>query len=347
MVQYPARSAPNITQAPVVHAIATNRNRSVPQHRPALLVAGPTASGKSALALAIAQRVGGTIINADSMQVYRELRVLTARPSPADEALVPHTLYGIRPAAEPGNAAWWRAAAIASIEACHAAGRIPILTGGTGLYFNALIQGLADIPEPGAGARAEARRLLAEQGPDALHAGLARIDPATAARIKPNDGQRIARAWEVWRGTGRGLAAWQNQTLPPVPFRLFAIRLDPPREALRQAIATRFAAMLDMGAIEEARALLALGLDPALPAMRAHGVPELSAYLRGDLSLETAGTRTELVTGQYTKRQATWFRHHALAEADQTEIIQSRFTHDTQLSERLIERIFSFVQTRD
>ena len=180
-----------------------------------------------------------------------------------------------------------------------------------------------------------------------MHAGLAKVDPATAARIKPNDSQRIARAWEVWRSTGMGLAAWQQRNLPPAPWRFFAIRLDPPREALRNAIATRFAAMLALGAVEEVRALLALNLDPALPAMRAHGVPELSAYLRGTLSLEEAGRRTELVTAQYTKRQATWFRHHDLAGPEPSEIIPSRFTDDTQLSERLIERIFAFIQGRD
>jgi tRNA dimethylallyltransferase len=319
----------------------------VPPQAHALLVAGPTASGKSALALAIAQRIGGTIINADSMQVYRELRVLTARPSPEDEALVPHALYGVRPAAEAGNAAWWRAAALKAMDAARTAGHMPILTGGTGMYFAALTQGLADIPDPGVEARTEARRLLAEMGPEALHAGLAKIDPATAARIRPNDSQRVARAWEVWRGTGMGLAAWQNRTLPPAPWRFFAVRLDPPREALRQAIATRFAAMLRAGAIEEVRALLALNLDPALPAMRAHGVPELSAFLRGTLSLEAAGRRTELITGQYTRRQATWFRHHDLAGAGASEIIAPRFAYDTQLSERLLERIFAFIQSRD
>jgi tRNA dimethylallyltransferase len=323
---------------------------SVPPNdtRPAaLIVAGPTASGKSALALAIAESVGGTVINADSMQVYRELRVLTARPSPADEGRVPHVLYGIRSAADPGNASWWRTEALAVMQATREAGRVPILTGGTGLYFATLTQGLADVPEPDADARAEARRLVAELGPEALHAGLAKVDPATAARIKPNDSQRIARAWEVWRGTGRGLAAWQRRTLPPAPWRFFAVRLDPPREDLRQAIATRFAAMLAAGAIEEVRALLAQNLDPALPAMRAHGVPELSAYLRGTLSLRAAGQRTELVTGQYTKRQATWFRHHDLAVPVNVEIIQSRFTEETQLSERFIQRILAFIQTRD
>ncbi len=320
---------------------------STPPRPPALIVAGPTASGKSALALAIAERVGGVIVNADSMQVYRELRVLTARPAPEDEARVPHVLYGIRPAAEAGNAAWWRTEALAAMREARDAGRVPILTGGTGLYFAALTQGLADVPDPGPDARAEARRLLAELGPEALHAGLAKVDPATAARIRSNDSQRVARAWEVWRGTGMGLAAWQRRDLPPAPWRFFSIRLDPPREALRHAIASRFAAMLEAGAIEEVRALLALDLDPALPAMRAHGVPELSAYLRGTLSLEAAGRRTELVTGQYTKRQATWFRHHDLADADDTEIIQLRFADITQLSERLIQRILAFIQTRD
>jgi len=314
---------------------------------PALIVTGPTASGKSALALAIARRLDGTIVNADSMQVYRELRILTARPSPADEALVPHALYGIRPAAEAGNAAWWRAEALAAMQSARTLGRVPILTGGTGLYFAALTDGLADVPDPGPDARAEARRLLAEHGPEVLHAGLAKVDPATAARLAPNDGQRIARAWEVWRGTGMGLAAWQRRTLPPAPWRFFAVRLDPPRESLRQAIGTRFAAMLEAGAVDEVRALLALDLDPALPAMRAHGVPELSAYLRGTLSLEDAGRRVELVTGQYTKRQATWFRHHVLAAPEASEIIASRCDAYTQLSERILERTFAFIQGRD
>jgi tRNA dimethylallyltransferase len=313
----------------------------------ALIVAGPTASGKSALALALALRFNGAIINADSMQVYRELRVLTARPTPEEEALVPHALYGVRPAAEAGNAAWWRAEALAAMRAAHDAGRVPILTGGTGLYFSALTTGLADVPEPGPEARAEARRLLTELGPEALHTGLAKVDPATAARIKPNDSQRIARAWEVWRGTGLGLAAWQRRTLPPAPWRFFAIHLDPPREDLRGAIAIRFAAMLAAGALEEVRALLALNLDPALPAMRAHGVPEFSAHLRGETTLEEVRGRVELVTGQYTKRQATWFRHHELAPPEQSETILSRFDNNAQLSESLMRRIIAFIQRED
>ena len=308
----------------------------------ALLVAGPTASGKSALALALAERLRGTIVNADSMQVYRELRVLTARPTLDEEARVPHALYGARPAAEPGSVAWWRSEALAAMEAAHDAGRLPIVTGGTGMYFASLTDGLAAIPNPGTQARAEARALLHELGAPALHAQLAAVDPATATRLKPNDSQRIARAWEVWRGTGTGLTAWQAQRGEKAPWRFTAILLDPPRDALRSAIATRFAAMLADGALDEVRVLLAQDLDPTLPAMRAHGVPELSAYLRNEINLDEAGRRTELVTGQYTKRQATWFRHHALAARAHT--IHARFAGLTQFSERKIDEIVSFIQ---
>lgn len=312
----------------------------------ALLIAGPTASGKSALALAIAARIGGTIINTDSMQVYRELRVLTARPTVEEERLVPHRLYGVRPAAQAGSVAWWRTAALEAMNEAQATGRRPILTGGSGLYFAALTTGLAEIPDAGPAARAEARRLLAEHGPASLHASLSHVDPATAARLKPEDSQRIARAWEVWRGTGRGLAAWQATRGTPAPWRFSAILLDPPREALRAAIARRFDVMLRLGALEEVRDLLALGLDPALPAMRAHGVPELSAHLRGTLSLAEAGRRTELVTGQYTKRQATWFRHHQLAALARVCTIRAIFNDLAQLSERLCADLFTLIENK-
>ena len=310
----------------------------------ALLIAGPTASGKSALALAIAERIGGTIINTNSMQVYRELRVLTARPTPEDEARVPHRLYGVRPAAEAGSVAWWRDTALADMLAAHDAGRLPILTGGTGMYFAALTDGLSDIPDPGPAARNEARRLLDEQGPAALHASLVHVDPATAARLRPEDSQRIARAWEVWRGTGQGLVAWQSRRLPPAPWDFWAIQLDPPRDNLRNAIAGRFDKMLAEGAVQEVRDLLALDLDPSLPAMRAHGVPELSAYLAGRLSLDDARRRTELVTGQYTKRQATWFRHHTLATQARVRTINARFSDMAQFSERERADLFAFIE---
>lgn len=310
----------------------------------ALLLAGPTASGKSALALALAERFGGTVINADSMQVYRELRIITARPTAEEEALVPHRLYGVRPAAEAASVAWWRAEALAAMEEARAAGRLPILCGGTGMYFAALTQGLSDIPPIPDAAREEARRLLAEEGPPALHARLAAEDPQTAARLRPTDSQRIARAWEVWRGTGKGLAAWQaGGGTGPAPWRFAAILLDPPRDVLRAAIDKRWRVMLAGGAIEEVHALVAQGLDPALPAMRAHGVPELAAHLAGRMTLEEASARAILNTGQYTKRQATWFRHHSLAVPNLMHTIHARIAGMTQLSESIGAEVFTFV----
>jgi tRNA dimethylallyltransferase len=312
---------------------------AAPARRRALIVAGPTCSGKSALALDLARRFGGTVINADSMQVYRELRVLTARPTPAEEAQAPHALYGVRAAAESGSVAWWRGEALSVMDRV----AVPILCGGTGLYLRSLTTGLADIPDPGLAAREEARALLAADGPATLYDRLAEADPATAATLRPGDGQRIARAWEVWRGTGRGLAAWQAAAPPPPRWEFAAILLDPPRPALRAAITARFAAMLDAGALDEVAALLRLDLDPALPAMRAHGVPELTAFLRGEVSLEEAQRRAVLATGQYTKRQATWFRHQVLADQGQTRIIHARYPYSKQFSETLITAMRQFL----
>lgn len=315
-----------------------------PLPRKAIIVAGPTASGKSALALALAQRLGGTIINADSMQVYRELRVLTARPTQADEAQAPHALYGVRSAAEPSNVAWWRRAALTAMQTARAGQRVPILCGGTGLYLAALTGGIADIPDPGPAARAEARALLAELGPPGLHARLAQHDAATAAQLRPGDGQRLARAWEVWRGTGTGLAAWRSaQPASPSGWQFAALALDPPRAELRAAVAARFAAMLEAGALEEVRALLALGLDPSLPAMRAHGVPELAAHLRGEMTLEDAARRAVAAVSRYVRRQATWLRHHELAPAARTHTIHARFTCLGQFSERKLGEIVDFI----
>jgi tRNA dimethylallyltransferase len=309
--------------------------------RRAIIVAGPTASGKSALALALAQRLGGTVINADAMQVYRELPIVTARPTAADEALAPHALYGVRSAALPGSAAWWRAAALDAM----AQAAVPILCGGTGMYLRSLTEGLADIPDPGPAARDEARSLLALAGPAALHARLAAADPATAATLRPSDGQRIARAWEVWRGTGRGLAAWHRDAPKPSSWRFAAVLLDPPRDALRPAIAARFATMLAQGAVAEVAALLDLALDPALPAMRALGVPELAAYLRGEIGIAEAAARAEHATARYTKRQATWFRHHALAAPDLTHTIHARYAGLEQQIESLTADLRMFMQS--
>jgi tRNA dimethylallyltransferase len=311
----------------------------------ALIVAGPTASGKSALALAIAERFRGTIINADAMQVYRELRILTARPTAEEETRSPHALYGVRAAAEPGSVAWWRDAALVEMAQAREAGRLPILTGGSGLYFAALTDGIAAIPDPGPQARSEARALLKQIGPAALHARLVEVDPVTASHLRPTDSQRIARAWEVWQGTGTALAAWQTGTARPAPWRFAAILLDPPRTEQRAAIAARLAAMLAAGALDEVRTLLALGLDPALPAMRAHGVPELAAHLRGELSLQEAARRIELVTGQYTKRQATWFRHHPLAGSTRTHTIHARIASEVKLLERKYPDMLAFIES--
>lgn len=311
------------------------------QTKLALLIAGPTASGKSALALALARRFGGTVINADSMQLYRELRVLTARPTPAEEAAAPHRLYGTRPAAEPASVAWWRAAALAEM----AAATLPILCGGTGLYFLSLTEGLSALPPVPAEARAAARAALAEHGPAAIHA---RLDAETAATLRPSDSQRLARALEVLLGTGRGLAAWQREGAHtgPAPYRFAALRLDPPRDILRAAIAARFDAMLASGALAEVRALAARGLDAGLPAMRAHGVPELIAHIRDGMTLEAARDRAVLHTGQYTKRQATWFRHHPLADPSDTHIIHARVAGLAQFQESQQAEIFAFVESR-
>ena len=316
-----------------------DKHHGTGRRRRALIVAGPTCSGKSALALHLARCWGGTVINADSMQVYRDLRILTARPTPEDEAAAPHRLYGVRPAAAPGSAAWWRSAALDAMDAAE----LPILCGGTGLYLRALTNGLADIPDPGEPARAEARTLLADLGAPSLHARLREADPVTAATLHPEDGQRIARAWEVWRGTGRGLADWLQTPPPGSGWQFGAILLDPPRAQLRTAIAARFTAMLRQGALEEVAALLEQHLDPALPAMRAHGVPELGSYLRGDVTLPEAERRAVLATGQYTKRQATWFRHQALPAAGSTEKINARFSNSEQLSETWMAAMRQFL----
>jgi tRNA dimethylallyltransferase len=306
--------------------------------RQALIIAGPTCSGKSALALAVAERLGGTVINADAMQCYRELRVLTARPTPEDEARAPHALYGVLPAAVAGSGAWWRAAALEAMENA----TFPILCGGTGMYLRALTQGLSALPDVTPEARVQARALLTELGAAAMHA---RLNAEDAAMIRPTDSQRIARAHEVWLSTGRSLAAWQRAApvLPPAPYAFRAILLDPPRDALRAAIATRWEAMMTTGAREEVAALLDQGLDPSLPAMRAHGAPEIAALLRGEITEAEATRRAVANTGAYTRRQATWFRHQALVAAQRTHRINARIASLAQFSESDSAEIFAFL----
>ncbi|XAO71095.1 MAG: tRNA (adenosine(37)-N6)-dimethylallyltransferase MiaA [Acetobacteraceae bacterium] len=318
------------------------------QHTPtALIVTGPTCSGKSALAFSLAQLFDGVIINADSMQVYRDLRILTARPSEAEMQAVPHRLYGVLDAAENGSVAWWRRHALDEMEAALGSGRLPIFCGGTGMYLRALIEGLAEVPDPGPEVRAEVRDKLAAEGPESLYTMLQTIDPDAVSRIAPADGQRLARVWEVWRGTGKTLSWWRRESpLPAASGSFIALRLDPPRDALRAAIAARFDAMLDHGAIEEVTALRARNLPPSLPAMRAHGVPELIAFLDGNMTLVMARERATLATGQYTRRQATWFRHHELASAAHTYNLSQRFEQYTQFSERTLEGLEIFIRAR-
>ncbi len=253
---------------------------------------------------------------------------------------MPHRLYGVRAADEPANAAWWRGAALEEM----AKAKLPILCGGTGMYLAALLRGIADVPEPGAAARAEARGLLAEMGPAALHARLMAVDPETAGRLKPGDSQRLARAWEVFAGTGFGLAHWQKQPTEGLAgWRAWMVLLDPPREALRRAIEQRFAAMLASEAVVEVQALLAQNLDPALPLMRAHGVPEIAAYLRGEIRLEEAAGRAVLATHQYTKRQGTWFRHQKLVPEADMQIIQPKNGIGTQEMKSLMAELDNFI----
>jgi tRNA dimethylallyltransferase len=291
----------------------------------AILIAGPTASGKSALAVALAERHGGVVINADSMQVYRELRILTARPSPEEEARVPHALYGFVPASDAYSVGRYLADAARVIAAARAERRVPIVVGGTGLYFKALLEGLSPIPAVPeairARWRAEARRL----GAAALHLMLAERDPRMAARLRPRDPQRIVRALEVLEATGRSLADWQRVPGKPVLAAETAIRIvvSPDRTELYRRCDARFEEMLRQGALEEAAALRALALDPKLSAMTALGVSPLLAHLAGEVTLEEAATQAKADTRSYAKRQLTWLRRNMIAwkwlNAQQTE----------------------------
>jgi tRNA dimethylallyltransferase len=276
-----------------------------------ILIAGPTASGKSALALALAEKLGGVIVNADSMQVYRDLRVITARPTPAEEARTQHVLYGHVDAAVRYSVGAWRLDAGAALAAAARAACPAIVVGGTGLYFETLTKGLAAVPPIAEDVRAAVRARLEAQGAIALHAELARMDPAMAQRLMPGDRSRIARALEVKLATGRSLSDWHREGMPPAVDASNAIRvfLDPERAALQRRIEARFAAMLAAGALDEVRALAARGLDPGLPAMKAHGVPWLIRHLEGEITLADAALGGVRDTWRYTKRQATWFRN--------------------------------------
>ena len=283
--------------------------------RRAILIAGPTASGKSALAIRLGQRLDGVMVNADSMQVYRDLRIITARPSVAEEAEVPHRLFGHVDASENYSVARWLADVSREISAIEAEGRLPILVGGTGLYFRALTEGLSDIPPVPDAVRAELRAWAEDKTAEEIHARLEVVDPATAALLRPSDTQRNLRALEVFTATGQPLSAFHDSRNGAVldSAECVAVFLEPDREVLRQRIDARFDAMMAMGAGEEVEALMLRGLDPTLPAMRAHGVPGLIRALRNEISVEEAVAIGKADTRRYAKRQHTWFRHQAPA----------------------------------
>ena len=277
----------------------------------AVLIAGPTASGKSALALELARATGGVIVNADSMQVYRDLRIITARPTPEQEALNSHRLYGNIDAAVNFSAGHWVSDAAKALAQARAQDALPIFVGGSGLYFKALTRGLSAVPPIAPEIREGVRARLERDGVEALHAELARRDPAGAERLKPRDRTRIARALEVIEATGRSLTSWHRDGLPPLlpPGSFSALFLAPDRDALYARIDARFAAMLQAGALQEVAALAARRLDPLLPAMKAHGVPALIRHLKGEITLEEAADIGRADTRHYAKRQFTWFRH--------------------------------------
>lgn len=293
------------------------------------IIAGPTASGKSRLALALARQTGGVVINADSMQIYRGLEILTDQPGAADRAQAPHRLYGIFDASERGSAGRWRALALEALNEARAEGRPVIVTGGSGLYLKALVEGLAAIPPIPESLRRALRERLVAQGRAAFHAALAERDPEGAAALDPGDTQRLLRAAEVIEATGLPLSAWYNsgrQDAASLPLALRRVLVHPPREDLHRAILARLHRMLMQGAVEEAVALAERGLDPTLPAMKALGVAEFSALGRGNLSRDMALEQAAARSRRYAKRQGTWFRHQFITDL----VIDEQFSERNQ-----------------
>jgi tRNA dimethylallyltransferase len=298
-----------------------------------LIVAGPTASGKSGLALELAAAFGGIIINGDALQIYRDLEILTARPDRAACARAPHRLYGVLDAAERGSAGSWRERALAEIAAASGSGRLPIVVGGTGLYLRALAQGLAPFPEIPEHFRNEAAILHRALGGPAFQRRLAALDQVAAGRLDAGDTQRLVRAYAVVRATGRPIGAWRDRAHSAAPYRFATILLMPPREYLYAACNARFAAMVERGALAEAAALAERGLDPGLPAMKAVGLPELVSHLRGEVPLAAAIAAAQRATRRYAKRQMTWFRHQLTPD----------LMFGEQFSESLLRRSCQFI----
>ncbi len=301
-----------------------------------IVVAGPTASGKSALALTVASAFSGTVINADSIQVYRELRILSNRPSPSEEASSPHRLFGVFDAVERCSAANWRNLAITEISSAHAQGRLPIVVGGTGLYLKALLEGLSRMPAIPHQIRANLKLRLAKEGPAVLHNELKLRDPAAAERLNPGDSHRVMRALEIHEYTGCSITEFQarSKIKPPAGLNFKIILLQPPREGLYKRCDDRLVQMLEKGVVDEVKEFLSEGYDPDLPIMKALGLAEFGAHLNGQKSLEQALKETQQATRRYAKRQMTWFRTQIIADIALIE----------QHSESLSKKTFSFIR---
>ena len=308
----------------------------MPDSQPFVIIAGPTACGKSALALALAEAFGGWIINADSMQVYRNLAILTARPDAADEARVPHRLYGELTADDYCSAGRWLAMAKRAVAEARASDALPLIVGGTGLYLKTLVGGIAAVPAVPGEVEAEVRRHFERIGGEAFRRELAELDPAAAERLPASDPQRLVRAMAVVRGTGRTLDHWQRhgETVPGIAGRHATLLMMPPRDQLHAIIDARFDAMMAAGALAEVRALLPHGLPPRSPLSRAVGYPELMAHLQGETTLEAAVAAAKKASRQLAKRQMTWFRNQ----------IHADFVIDTQYSESILSKTFSFIR---
>jgi tRNA dimethylallyltransferase len=303
---------------------------------PVVIIAGPTASGKTELALKAAELVNGEVVNADSMQVYADLCILTARPDAAEMARVPHHLFGCLPASERCSAGRWLGMAQDVLADIHARGRVPVVCGGTGLYLKALTDGLAQVPEIAPEIVQQMTAHLDGIGGEAFRAELAAVDPEAAARLPATDRQRLIRAAAVFAETGRTLSDWQGEQAdaPGYPADYLTVLLMPPRDEMYAAIDARFDAMMDAGALDEAKAFAALGLSPDLPAMRAVGVAELIRVLNGEWELETAVSKAKTASRHLAKRQMTWFRRQIRTDL----IVEEKY------SERDDEKIFSFIR---
>jgi tRNA dimethylallyltransferase len=305
-------------------------------HNTVLVVAGPTASGKSNLAVDVAEEFGGVVINADSMQIYEGLEIVTAAPDPAARQRAPHKIYGIRDPAIPCSAGDWVVLAEQEICLAHEEGLLPIIVGGTGMYLRTLMTGIAQMPPVAPEIRDGVRSRLVQDGSTALYAELAEFDPESAARINASDSQRVARAVEIYEATSRTLTEWQrdnSEESAGAAYNFKTVLLEPPRDLLYATCNARFKKMLASGALEEIRALARRNLDATLPAMKALGIPHLLQHLAGEMSLEEACAAGQQSTRNYVKRQGTWFRNKFIAD----------LSVKSQYNDSIKTNIFSFI----